>query len=118
MLRLGIQTLAHMGVGVAEGPQRIRMGLVGDMQPTQCLVVVLAVGMVPMEQQGGTTSLRAGQAGVQPLAPVRLHIHQPLIGLPGRHSGAEVSFAVLCDRVCCVPLLVSRLVVACCPYYI
>ena len=96
MLHLGMQTLAPTGAGVAEGPQRIRMGLVGVMQPVRCLVVMSAAAMAPMEQQGGTISHKAGQAGVLLLAPIRPHIHQPLIGLPGRHSGAEdVSFAVL-----------------------
>lgn len=95
MVRLGMQMLAHIRGGVAEGPQHIRMGMVELMQPAQCLVVMAVVGMAPMEQQGGTISHKAGQAGVLPPAPIRLHTHQPLIGLLGRHSGAEeASFAV------------------------
>ena len=95
MVRLGMQTLAHMGGGVEEGPQHIRMGLAELMRAARCLVVMPAVGMAPMEQQGGTISHKAGQAGVLPLAPISLHIHQPLTGLPGQHSGAEdAAFAV------------------------
>ena len=93
MVRLGMQTLAHMGGGVEEEPQHIRMGMAEEhMQAAQCLVVMSAVGMAPMEQQGGTVNHKAGQAGVLPLALTSLHIHQPLTGLPGQHSGAEDAF--------------------------
>ena len=92
MVHLGMQMLTHMEGGVVEGPQHTQ-GMVGGMQPTLCLVVVMSVVVMgPMEQEGGTISHTVGPAGVLPLALTSLRTQILVISLPGQPSGAEVAF--------------------------